>query len=606
MEASGSGRVSGGLGVGRNVLVDRGARRVEAMAVVVSSTVYLPSLVVTATPQLGQWRVDMLGHAPSSPSSHPVWLPDGIDRRGGTGLDWPSRTRETAAYPSHLALLFSLLATTHLLQPKHRLDGPQASAPRAEQAQQAQRLAVFGSHHHFSTRALPTPVFKILRNTPFEELFYGSRMTPATTNNCILLLNLPPGALAGIDLLSFTTSPRFHGIKNLPPGLHFIFAASSSALSVRQGAWFYVTPGTGAPQILIKRWENETEDLVPETSQTQLLKWKANLGSIWKDGLTPYRQTVHQGDAGNEDGWTEESKDWGLLTSHISPTLLSRICGLNPDHWSLTSASSATQDLEQIPGLELGNSTLHPEKELVFLPIDLKQTWREGATGRERTEAAQDRSWFLGDLIENHCQTKDKRGREFEVLGELQFAFLMVLTLNNNSCLEQWKRLLRLLFTCRQAVKERCHLFVDLLKTLRIQLVHCADVESELFDLNEVGGGFLRPLFKTFRRGLDEFDGKWKADLVDEFEDLQDYLHKEFGWDFDGSYVKRGMLELEDGEQVEMDMNGADEDDELGEYAPAVVELTAEQMKQLNGSDIGHTAEDSEEEADLEDMDARY
>ncbi|KAF2133562.1 hypothetical protein P153DRAFT_282812 [Dothidotthia symphoricarpi CBS 119687] len=449
-------------------------------------------------------------------------------------------------------------------------------------------------------------LFNILRNTIFEELFYGSKMAPAMMNNCILLLNLPPGALAGIDLLSFTTSPRFHGVKNLPVGLHFVFAASNSALSVRQGAWFYVTPGAGAPQILMKRWEAETEDLIAETSQTELLRWKANLGSIWKDGLTPYRQTVQEGDSGNEEGWAEESTDWSELTSHISQTLLSRICGLNPDHWSLTSASSATQDLESIPGLDLGNSTLHPEKELRFLPIDLKRTWREGATGRERTEAAQDRSWFLGDLIENHCQATQKREREFEVLGELQFAFLMVLTLNNNSCLEQWKRLLRLLFTCRHAVKDRCFLFVELLKILRVQLSHCADVEAELFDMNEVGGGFLKPLFKTFRTGLDEFDGKWKADLVDEFEDLQDYLQREFGWDLDESYVKRGMLELEDGEQVEMDMNGADEDDELGEYAPAVVELTLEQMKQLDGSDVDHTTEDSEEEADLEEMDARY
>lgn len=189
----------------------------------------------------------------------------------------------------------------------------------------------------------------------------------------------------------------------------------------------------------------------------------------------------------------------------------------------------------------------------------------------------------------------------------------MVLTLNNNSCLEQWKRLLRLLFTCRQAVQERPSLFLDLFKVLRFQLAHCADMEGELFDMREVGGGFLRPLFSRFRISLDDFDGKWKSDLVDELEDLQEFLQKEFDWQIDGSYVKRGMLELEDGEQVEMDMNGADEDDELGEYAPAIVELTAEQLKQLTGSEIGTTkteadsaSEESEEEADLDDMDTRF
>jgi len=456
---------------------------------------------------------------------------------------------------------------------------------------------------------------KILRHTWFDD-FFGSKMSPSTINNSVLLLNLPPKALAGIDLLSFTTSPRFHGIKNVPPGLHFVFAASDTTLSVRHGAWFYVTPGSGSPQIFVKKWDRQNEDLVAETAQTEVLRWKANLGSIWKEGLALYRQTVQEGDSGAEENWSEESSDWDNLTSRVTPTLLSRICGLNPDHWNLTSASSAAQDLERIPGLEQSNSVLHPEKELRFLPIDLKRTWRVGATGRERTEAAQDRSWFLGDLVNNHCQAGDKRGREFEILGELQFSFLMVLTLNNNSCLEQWKRLLQLLFTCRQAVKERSSFYLELLKVLRTQLAHCGDVDGSLFDMNEVGGGFLRPLLTRFRKSLDDFDGKWKADLVDELDELQDFLQQEFGWQVDGSYVKRGLLELEDGEQVEMDVNGADEDDELGDYAPVVVELTPAQLEMLKvggrnaagsrKSISTNEDEESEEEADLEDMDTRY
>ncbi|KAH8732148.1 A1 cistron-splicing factor [Phaeosphaeriaceae sp. PMI808] len=433
-------------------------------------------------------------------------------------------------------------------------------------------------------------------------------MSRTTINNSILLLDLPPKALAGIDLLSFTTSPRFHGIKNVPPGLHFVFAASDTTLSVRHGAWLYVTPGQGSPQVFVKKWRPQTEDLVAETAQAEVLMWKANLGSIWKDGLTPYRQTVRESDSGAEEGWSEESSDWSKLTSRITPTLLSRICGLNPDHWSLTSTSSAAQDVEEIPGLEQSNSTLHPEKELNFLPVDLKKTWRDGATGRERTEAAQDRSWFLCDFIEKHCHASNKRTREQEILGELQFSFLMVLTLNNNSCLEQWKRLLQLLLTCKQAIKDRPSFFLELMTILCIQLSHCADTEAGLFDLNEMGGGFLRPLLTRFRKSLDEFDGKWKSDLVDELEDLQDYLTKAFGWQVDGNYVKRGLLELEDGERVEMDVNGADEDDELGDYAPVVVELTPAQHKLMNGVKevaIGQ-AEDSEEEAELDDMDIRY
>lgn len=434
-------------------------------------------------------------------------------------------------------------------------------------------------------------------------------MDPGLQNSCVLLLGLPPSALAGIDLLSFTTSERFRGVKSIPPGLHFIFASSDAAVSVRHGAWFYVSPGSGSPQVFIKKWDPATEDLVAETSQAEVLRWKANLGSIWKDGLTPYRQTVKSGETKEEGDAEEESADWSELTSRISPSLLSRITGLNPDHWSLSSASSAAQDFELIPGLESSNSVMHPEKELKFLPIDLKRTWRVGATGRERTDAAKDRSWALGDLIDNHCKASDTRSREYEFLGELQFCFLMVLTLNNNSCLEQWRRLLILLFTCREAVKERTHMFVEALDLLRLQLSHCADMEVEMFDLNEQGGGFLNPLLRKFRKTLDELEGDWKKNVVREFDELAAFLKKEFGWELDDSYVKHGMLQLEDGETVEMDVNGADEDDETGEFAPTVVDLTPEQMKELyRDRHLGQQgAEDrDDQEDDPDNMDTRY
>ena len=131
----------------------------------------------------------------------------------------------------------------------------------------------------------------------------------------------------------------------------------------------------------------------------------------------------------------------------------------------LTSASSATQDLDDIPGLSSAESKIHPEKELRFLPIDLKRTWRPDATGRERTDAAQDRSWALTSLL---SESKDASGDA--ILGELQFCFLVLLTLNNWSCLEQWKRLLTLIFTCKSAVPTHPDLFIRAIATLRLQV----------------------------------------------------------------------------------------------------------------------------------------
>ncbi|KAK4981706.1 hypothetical protein LTR66_009773 [Elasticomyces elasticus] len=426
----------------------------------------------------------------------------------------------------------------------------------------------------------------------------------------VLLLDLPPDAMGGINLLSFTTTSRFKGIKDLPTGcFHFVFTGATSTLSVRHGAWFHVPRSSctsDPPQLLVKKWDPQREDLV-EADETEKLRWRANLGSIWKEGLTPYRQSASEQAA--EDG------DWAQLTDCITASILSRITGGTRDHWKLSSASSAKRDMDEIPGLTAQESMFQPEMELDFLPIDLKQTWREGATGRERTEAAQDRSWALGDVVEKHCQS------EMDMLGELQFCFVMVLTLNNYSCLEQWKRILSLLFTCKDATNARPNLFIKAISTLRLQLQHCQDDEGGLFDLTE--DTLLGELLRRFRQGLEQLRGLEVQDVMDELDDLEQCLKDTYGWQMKtGAYANRGMLELEDGERVDMDAPAVyDPEYEEGEFAPAIVDLSPEQLKMLrpsSGTGDGHEATDtssSEEEKDdsdeeddreLAEMDSRY
>ncbi len=385
----------------------------------------------------------------------------------------------------------------------------------------------------------------------------------------VLLLNLPSAALCGINLLSFTSSPQFRGIKNLPSGLHFLFTGASASLSVRHGSWIQIGgPGSERPTIIIKKWDAEKEELVTEPDQAERLRWRANIGTIWNEGLTPYRQSVSS--ASGEEGAVEETNDWGRLTSCITPALLSKITSGQLNEWTLSSASSAKEDTEKIPGLSSDESFAASDKPLNFLPINLKQTWREGAVGRERTEAAKDRSWALGDLIECHCSPDG----EDQIIGEMQFTFLMVLTLGNYSCLEQWKRILNLTLTCQSATNDRPVLFIKVLSTLKIQLRHSTDVEGGLFDFSDEGGAMLKGLLKTFRRGLEDQNGKKHSAIMDELEELESYVKSEYGWELSDSYVRRGLLELEDGEQVEMEVSDLEGEDERGEYAPVVLEVT--------------------------------
>lgn len=223
----------------------------------------------------------------------------------------------------------------------------------------------------------------------------------------LLLLDLPPSALAGIDLLSFTATPRFRGVKDLPSGFHFAFVGTTTAFSERHGLWFYTSSQAAEVPLFIAKWSPATETLNAETDDAEKLRWRANLGSFWREGLTPYRQSSSS--SSTEGHTSEEIHDWPALTSEIKAPLLSRITGGDGSHWYLSSASSARRDLEDIPGLdENGKKELQSDcSELNFLTIDFKRTWREGATGRERTDAAQDRSWALKNTVSSECTDGD-------------------------------------------------------------------------------------------------------------------------------------------------------------------------------------------------------
>lgn len=126
--------------------------------------------------------------------------------------------------------------------------------------------------------------------------------------------------------------------------------------------------------------------------------------------------------------------------------------------------------------------------------------------------------------------------------------------------------------------------------------------------MSDDGGGILKSLLRRFRRGLEEDDMKASADIIDELTDLEGYLKMEHGWQLDDSFVKQGMLQLEDGERVEMDVGGFEEENESGEYAPIIVELTASQIDSMEGNESNHRIQSAanEDDSELDEMDVRY
>ncbi|KXJ94362.1 hypothetical protein Micbo1qcDRAFT_159491, partial [Microdochium bolleyi] len=55
----------------------------------------------------------------------------------------------------------------------------------------------------------------------------------------VLLLDSLPAALTiGCDAVAFSTTEPFLGCRDIPPGVHLVWAAPSATHSSRSGAWF--------------------------------------------------------------------------------------------------------------------------------------------------------------------------------------------------------------------------------------------------------------------------------------------------------------------------------------------------------------------------------
>jgi len=402
----------------------------------------------------------------------------------------------------------------------------------------------------------------------------------ASSTSTILILNLPPKTFIGIDLLSFTAGGNFHGVINLPAGIHFLFTGTDPSLAIRHGQWLQAGP---TPQPYVFRWSTEIESLELLRSDADIAHSAVrSIRDLRNPGLVDYmalqdasadlqsKQNEIEGNALPQPP-SSDFGDWASLTSFISSSLLSRV--LSPG-WTISSISSAPADTESIPGLtHLETSSALHQSTLNLVPINLKQTWLDSDVGRARTDKARDRSWYLGHLIDGLSPSGDRQRGAAEFLGELQFCFLMVLTLANYSCLEQWKRILGVLFRCQSALKEVEGYFVEVVKVLRLQLGHVEDVDGGLFDLkDESSSAWLRQLLSKFRGSADDILGE-KNKLKDELTELEDFMRDRYGWQRDKDIVRRGMLELEDGEKIEVSMDGLDEEEETGDYAPVVVDM---------------------------------
>ncbi|MBE3041329.1 hypothetical protein IMZ48_01840, partial [Candidatus Bathyarchaeota archaeon] len=145
------------------------------------------------------------------------------------------------------------------------------------------------------------------------------------------------------------------------------------------------------------------------------------------------------------------------------------------------------------------------------------------------------------------------------------------------SCVLQWWHVvLRVFLRAYRLAATKPFLAAKFLRALAAQLTYDETrLEGSVFDF---GPGLPRELrlgLMVYKRRLDEIlrddPSASQLDVGVAFSEVEAVVVG-FGWDLRGDYVRAGRVMLEDGEEVEVEMDELEDEDERGEFAATVVE----------------------------------
>ena len=388
----------------------------------------------------------------------------------------------------------------------------------------------------------------------------------------VLVLDLPENFTVGYDSVSFRAK-SFRGVKEIPPGAHFFWASEDDAGSTRTGFWLI---SDRPEQIHVVQWDRYNDVLGEPASKTEARLQRADVADVLPS-LPPYHSPVprDQVPAGMSLGLDDlrENGMWARLTSHVTARMLRRVTGSESGPWHVHTTDRVK-----------GTTTLASERELdrhvsvvavnplTFSFSQADRTYAASSTGAARSEQARDATAYMLGVIDDG----ETRLTDDDVVGELQLAFLVGMHLGNEGCVLQWWHVvLRVFLRAHSLAGTKPFLAAKFLRALAAQLKYDdTRLEGSVF---EFGSGLekdLRISLTVYKRRLDELlrddPSASQLDVGVAFSELEAVVTG-FGWDLGADYVRKGKVMLEDGEEVEVEMDELEAEDERGEFAATVV-----------------------------------
>jgi A1 cistron-splicing factor AAR2 len=432
--------------------------------------------------------------------------------------------------------------------------------------------------------------------------------TAPLDGDVFLILDLPANSTVGCDARAINTGASgFKGIRDIPPGPHFVWVSEPDALS-RCGYWF-VTQGDSA-RVRVKQWDKYNEVLAEPASRFELRDHRDNVASLYPQ-LVSFRHGSDQAGPGGGGG-DETQKLWRQLTSGISEGLLARVTRRGDASEWLVATSDTAQGEAGFPQTTQLYKAVAGPRELEFLfpegDIDIAaaaaRAERRGQldTTTDDTERDADATGppDTSSEVLRLVDTPGTGASEADVLGELQLTFLTGLHLTNLSCVDQWWHLvLKVVLRAHRLALLRPRLAADLIRTLHAQMVYDEryisgggggdgdpmDQGTSILDIAPGNKRKLRRALALYRRRLDELlldlpKGSATADqgaLGKAFGELEAWFWK-FGWDLrtgGGDGVEEKKRRVRDGGGL-IGCDDDDDDNDDDDYKPVIVDLDAD------------------------------
>ncbi|PNP56769.1 hypothetical protein THARTR1_03465 [Trichoderma harzianum] len=396
----------------------------------------------------------------------------------------------------------------------------------------------------------------------------------------LLILDLPEVYLVGYDTTSFTAR-HFGGIRDIPPGPHFFWVTHPDSGAVRSGFWIV---SSGEHQVHVLQWDKFNETVL-EPSRAEARIQAENLESF-HDKLVPYNDPSSVNPEGEKPDATvqkaarEKLKIWKQLSGSVTEQVLGRVTGQHASSWHVDTTDrvkgavllAAEMELE----IRFANHVLQ-SRELNFSFSQHSKTYSADILGAARSLAATDATSYMMSVMSE----PNKELSEDDVVGELQFAFIVGVHLGNDACIQQWWHMvLKLILKAYLLPEHRPVLAAKLLQTVAAQLQYSSEwLDESIMDYSGSNSQELRLALIIYKRRLDEVLNSLGTHATPDqlkvgtaFAKVEDEVVA-LGWDLHADYLRKGKVMMEDGEEVEVEMAELQAEDERGEWAPEVVEL---------------------------------